>query len=297
MPILGSEQMKAGIGFVCIVLISSMLGGCNWQFWKRAPVAPTGQVVATVGSHEITTRELQSELVGLTISPKMQKAAQQAALQVIIRRTILADAAANQGLDKDPDYVVRKDRADQLTLIQALEAKLARDVPEPTPDEASQYITDHPNLFGQRTVFTVDQIRFRRPNDPTFAAKLKPINTMDGIVGLLNANGIGFMRGTGTIDAIGQDPRVVDAIMKLPPQEVFVINSGNDFLVNQIHETKIVPFTGEPATRYALALIKRQRTQQAVSLAIKDLIQRGFKTVRFNQAFAPPPPVKAKATP
>jgi EpsD family peptidyl-prolyl cis-trans isomerase len=285
--------MKAGIGIVCVALMSSLLGGCNWQFWKRPPAAPTGQVVATVGSHEITTRELQSELAGITIGPKMQKAAQQAALQVIIRRTILADAAANQGLDKDPDYVVRRARADQLTLIQALEAKLARDVPEPTADEASQYVADHPDLFGQRPIFTVDQIRFRRPSDPAFAAKLKPINTMEGIVGLLNANGIDFMRGTGTIDAVGQDPRVVDAIVKLPPQEVFVITAGNDFLVNQIRETKVVPFTGEPANRYALALIKRQRTQQAVSLALKDLIQRGTKDVRFNQAFAPPPPAKA----
>jgi EpsD family peptidyl-prolyl cis-trans isomerase len=288
--------MKIRAGLICIVLVSSLLGGCNWQFWKRAPAAaPTGQVVATVGGHEITTRALQAELAGIPVNPKLQKLAEQAALQLIIKRTILADAAVNQGLDKDPDFAIRKERADQVALVQALEAKLAQDVPEPTRDEANQFIADHPDIFDQRKIFTVDQIRFRRPRDPQFAEKIKPINTMDGIVALLNSSNIGFMRGIGTIDAVGQDPRVIEAIAKLPPQEVFVISSGNDFLANQIRDSKVVPLTGEPAVKYALALIKRQRTQQAVSRAMNNLVMRGIQTVRFNKDYAPPPAVPAKA--
>ncbi len=287
--------MNRVVRIVAMLSICLVAGACRYDFWRHHTAAPTGQVVATVGDHEITTRDLQSELVGVTTTdPKLQKAARDQALQLIIKRTILADAASARGIDKDPDFAIRRERADQLTLIQALELKLAHDVPAPTHDEAQQYITDHPDLFGQRKIFTVEQIKFRRPNDPNFANKLKPINTMEGISTFLTANGISFMRGTGQIDAATQDPRLVDAIVKLPPSDVFVIGSGSDLMVNQIRDTKIVPIAGDPAINYALTLLKKQRTEEVVSRTLRDMLAKGSKTVRLNKDYASPTPPPAK---
>src|SRR5579872_745715 len=79
-----------------------LLSGCNFGS-SSSPKTPTGQVVATVGSREITRRELQVELAGSTATtPAAQKAEQQLALRRIIQRVILANAAKAQGLDKDP---------------------------------------------------------------------------------------------------------------------------------------------------------------------------------------------------
>src|SRR5262249_52978649 len=78
-----------------------LLSGCNKLGLSSSPKAPTGQVVATVGSREITRRELQAELAGSTATtPAAQKAEQQLALRRIIQRVILANAAKEQGLDK-----------------------------------------------------------------------------------------------------------------------------------------------------------------------------------------------------
>lgn len=279
-------KIRGGVAVVALLCVS--LGGCHWDFWRSHREAPTGQVVATVGAHEITTRDLQSELANVTTTdPKLQKAARDQALQIIVKRTILADAAVAQGVDKDPDFAIRRERADQLSLIEAMEIKIAHNLPPPTRDDAEQYIADHSDLFGQRKIFTVDQIRFHRPNDPSFPEKLKPINTMDGIVALLNANGIAFMRGTGVIDAATQDPRLISAIVKLPPNDVFVIGSGGDLMVNQIVSSKIVPISGEPALNYALAVLKKQRTQDTVNRTMRDLLAKGSKDVRFNKDYAP----------
>jgi EpsD family peptidyl-prolyl cis-trans isomerase len=276
---------KARLILVAAVCLAS--GACRLDFWRGQPAPPTGQVVATVGDHEITTRDLQTELAGVSVAPTSQKAAQQAALQLIVRRAILADAARAQNVDKDPDFAVRNQRAEQLVLIERLEAKIAKSVPDPSRDEAEQFATDHPDVFDRRKVFTVEQIRFSRPSDPKFIEKIKPINTLDGVAALLTANNIGFLRGSGIIDAVGQDPRLIEVIAKLPPQEVFVFASGNDFVVNQILGTKIVPLKGEIAIKYALALIRRQRTQQAVARGINEILTKGAATVRFNKDYAP----------
>ena len=283
--------------FILIGTICLASGACRLDFWRSQPALPTGQVVATVGGHEVTTRDLQAELAGVSVAPKMQKAARQAALQLILRRAILADAARAQNVDKDPDFAIRKERADQLVLIQGLETKIAQSVPEPSRDEAAQFITDHPDLFDQRKIFKVEQIRFGRPSDPKFAEKLRPITTLDEVAAFLAANNIGFLRGSGTIDAIQQAPNLVEAIVKLPPHEVFVFASGNDFVVNQIDDTQVVPLKGEIAIKYALALIKKQRTQQAVARGINAILVKGATTVRFNKDYAPPGKVPASSSP
>src|SRR5580698_10599139 len=75
-----------------------LLSGCG----QRAPKTPMGQVVATVGSREITQRELQLEMGSFKAqSPEAQKAAEQDALKRIIQRVILANEARAQGLEKD----------------------------------------------------------------------------------------------------------------------------------------------------------------------------------------------------
>src|ERR1700761_8750730 len=122
--------MKIRTDIIGTVALCTFLGACHWQFWKHEIAVPTGQVVARVGQHEITTRQLAFELQGTTIpDARLQKIARDRALQSIIVRTILADAAVAQGLDNDPDYAIRKERADQLALVEALQLKIAHGVP------------------------------------------------------------------------------------------------------------------------------------------------------------------------
>ena len=94
---------------------------------------PTGQVAATVGGHEITVRQLQAELSGVpAAAPAAQKAQKQGALDLIVQRTILADAARKQGLDKDPNFILLSERANEALLVQRLQAKIASNVPPPS---------------------------------------------------------------------------------------------------------------------------------------------------------------------
>ncbi len=272
------------------------LSGCKLGKSGAGP-APTGQVVATVDGKEITLRELNAEMAGVsTPDPKARKAIEQQALGNIITRKILAKAASDQGIDKTPDFALQKQRAYDSLLVNLLQAKLVASVPTPSREEAAVWISSHPDIFSERKIWAVDQIRMARPSDPAVLKAFEPLKTMDQVQAELDKDHIPYQKGAGNLDAVGADPRIVEAIGKLPAGEIFIIPAGDGLLVNQIRSTQVTPFTGEPATQYALKAIARQRTQETVSRQFHTIMGKAGSTVRFNKAYQPPKP-PAAATP
>lgn len=266
-----------------------LLSGCNFRS-SSSPKTPTGQVVATVGSREITRRELQAELAGSTATtPAAQKAEQQLALRRIIQRVILANAAKEQGLDKDPNFALLSQRADESILAQLLENKTAANVPAPSNEEVQQFQETNPNLFAERKAFDVDQIRISRPSDPQLPKKLEPLKTLADIANYLNQNHIIFQRGPNVMDSLGQSPDLLKAILALPPHEVFILSSANEVFVNEITNTRVVPLTGEAATKYAQNTLKSQHVQDAVVRQLNVIVAKASRTVKVAKEFEPPP--------
>ena len=166
------------------------VGACS-----RAPKAPTGQVAANVGDREITVRQLGAEIGSLPpVAPASQKAQQRAVLNFIIQRTILADAARKQGLDKDPNFILLSERATDALLVQQLQAKIAAAVPPPSLEEIAQFQSANPDIFAQRKIFDVEQIHFAQQADPNFVKKLQPFKTLDDVANFLTQNNISFQR-------------------------------------------------------------------------------------------------------
>lgn len=266
-----------------------LLAGCRYDFWNKSPSGqPSGQVAATVGGQEVTVGELRAELGGATIAdPKAKKAAEQAALMAILRRKALANAAKEQKLDREPDYAVAKQRAEELALIQQLERKIAASVPTPTRDEAQQYISSHPDVFAQRKLFSVDEIRIGMSANQKLVEELKRLNTLEEIAAALTRENIPFARGTLTVDATSQDPRFVDAVVKLQPKDVMLFQDKGVLVAGVVRETKIVPFTGEPAINYAINVIKQQRVQQVVGRTLNGILTKAKSTIQFNKNYAP----------
>lgn len=274
---------------LCSVL---MLSGCNFR--ASSTKAPTGQVVARVGSREITRRELQAEIGNSPAStPAAQKAQQQSALQLIIQRVILADAAKKQGLDKDPNFALLSQRANEALLVRLLESKTAASVPAPTSEEVQQFQETNRNLFSDRKIFDVDQIRIVRPSDPQFIKKLEPLKTLDEIATFLNQNHVPFQRGTNVMNAASQNPQLLNAILALPPHEVFILSSADEIIANVVTNERTEPFVGDAATRYAANSLKSQHMQEAVIRQLNGIVARARASVRVNKEFeAPKTPAK-----
>lgn len=287
-------RFQRGVALTFVACLA--LGACKLPFGGQK--APTGQVVATVDGKEITSRELQAELRGLRVTdPALRKEAEGAAIRNIVVRKLLVDAARKQGIDRTPEFVLQRERVIEALLVQSLENKIAAAVPAPTRDEAERFVTDHPNIFSERKVWLVDQIRIVRPSNPRTLDQLKPLNTMDEIIAWLTTQKIEYRRGNAGLDAVGADPTVVEKIVNLPPSEVFIIPEGNLVTINQIKEVKTVPFTGEPAVNYALNLLRTQRTGVAVRRQLEAIVAKGSGKVRYGEAYTPSKPKPTTARP
>jgi EpsD family peptidyl-prolyl cis-trans isomerase len=283
--------MKRWQGVALAISSCGLLAGCD-----GGQKAPTGQVVATVGKQEITMRDLRAEMGAFNApDPKALKAAEKSALNNIIGRDILADEARKEQIDRTPDFAIAKQRAIDGLLAQALDQKVASQVPPATKDDAQQFVTSHPDIFAQRKIFVLDQVQMARPSDPALAKTLGSLKTLDEIQAVLTERKIPFKRVEATLDAVGADPRLVESLLKLHPDDLFILPTGQAFTVNVIKETRIVPFTGDQATAFAQQFVTRERTQEAVQRRNRELFAARKNDVKFSKDFAEMQP--AEATP
>jgi EpsD family peptidyl-prolyl cis-trans isomerase len=263
------------------------LAGCKIP-GLHGHAAPTGQVVATVNGQEVTVRDIAAELGPFsTPDPKVRKAAETAALENIVSRKIIAQDAVAQGLDKTPDFALLKQRAIDNLLAQLLEKKLAAQVPVPTKEDADAFVVAHPNMFSQRKIFVVDQLRMARPTDPAVLKPLQPLKTLAEVEAQLDKDHIAYQKGVGSLDALAVDPNLIDQIVKLPAGEIFIVPSNGELLVNQIRDTQTAPVTGDQASQFALNYLRRQRTQDTVRRQMSALVGKGLAQVSFNKDYAP----------
>lgn len=88
------------------LLIAALLAGTS--LLAACDQEPTGQVAAVVNGEEITLQEINAELAGLNVPQGVdEKRVRQAALQRIVDRRLLAQAAKEEGVDQSPEFLVR----------------------------------------------------------------------------------------------------------------------------------------------------------------------------------------------
>lgn len=259
---------------------------------------PKGQVLATVGKDEVTVLDLQTEMAGFNApNAAVRKQAEQQALNSIVQRKLLYQAAEKQKIDKTPEFARQKERMNEALLVRTWQDRLVKAVPTPSPEEAQQFVNQHPDIYSARKHFSVVGLRFAPPNDPSLIKALQPLNTLDEVKALLTARKIPFQDANGEIDAFAIDPRFVDQLLKLPPGSVFVMPQGNIALVGTIASTRVDPVPNDVALRHATQVLKLQRTQDSVSRQFGSIVARGMKDVKYAKGYGPPKPAAAPAGP
>lgn len=255
---------------------------------------PAGQTLAQVGGTDITTNELNAELTTTQFaSERDRKRAMQQALQGLVARTILANIARAQKLDQEPNYVLQQHRANEILLVQNLQAAIASKVPAPTESEINGFIGSHPELFAKRTIYTLDQIKFRAPEDLTGLKAYAPLKTMTEIEQKLLEDRTPYDRTQASLDVLTAEVALAGAIAKLPRDEVFLLPKNNVIYANHILAAKVQPFEGPRARNYAAIALQNAAIEKATVAAIGDQVKAARAAVRYQPGYAP----NTRATP
>lgn len=252
---------------------------------------PTGQVAAVVGDDEITLQEINAE-IGNAQLPKGAdvKQAQNAALQRIVERRLLADVARDQDLDKKPEYLIRQRQLGDALLVQQLGEQAGRSIRVPEGAALDKYVEAHPATFAKREILQLDQIRFQMPGDPGKLRMFEQDHSMDAVAAKLKQMGIEFQRGNAALDTAVLDQSVYARLEALPAGEPFVIPQSGFVSVSSIVARKSAPLIGAAARPVAVQLIRNQELTKVIKQRLAT--KQAETEVKYQNGFAPPKPDK-----
>ena len=285
--------MRALRVYGLLFAIALAAAGCH-KGPKSGDKLAKGQVIASVNGEDITIYELGAELQGVDLpAGDARKKFEQAALQRIIDRKILADVAKDRKLDKTPDYLMQTRRSDEMLLVDLLQRDVASKLPDPTTEDAEKFIAQNPWMFGQRKTLIIDQIQFPMPDDRKKLMEYQPLKTLDQVEQKLVEDGIDYRRVPTSLDTLQLPPQMVKSILALPPGEVFVVPSGNALTANKIVEVRPTPLSGSEADNVAKEMVRKQQASDKINSEFGSALSKGRKGVTYQAGYEPPATFKA----
>lgn len=254
---------------------------------------PTGQVVAVVNGEEITQQELNAEIAELPAPPIGDKqAVRRQILQQIIDRRLMAQVAKEDGLDRDPMYVIRERRMKEQLLVQMYGAKTAETVRVPDAASVKKYLADNPGKFSQRTAFLVDQISFDFPSDQKVLKELEADKTLADVEETLKSFKIDYAKGGNSMDSGNIPTPVLNQILALPAGEPFIIPMQGRVVVSVITGRQPVPTTEQQASPMAAQTMRSESIGKVLRTRLDEA--KAKANITYQEGLAPP---LQKATP
>jgi EpsD family peptidyl-prolyl cis-trans isomerase len=263
---------------IVMVFTLAALGGCQ----KR----PGGQVLAVVDNEEITQQELRAEgQVSPTVAGQNEKAATAGLLENVINRNLLAAYARSEGLDRGPDYVIRRRQLDQALLASLAMQKITGPDVNPTPAEIQQFIQSQPTLFARRERLTLDQIRISTPAEIKQIQVLTTLPSIDAIALKLTGDGVAFERSSTVVDTGALDPSIAKQIVVLPDGEIFDLSTSGMTFISRITDRANAATPPPTWTEPAAAAVRRIRVEKSLATSIANL--RKNARIDYDSAFKP----------
>ena len=227
--------------------------------------------LATVGNEPITQSSLDAELQANNTPQADNPEVRRAALEEIVNRKLLAQAARAAKLDRSREArAIRAVGAE--TLEAALEvADIQAKVAKPTPSEVTAFIQAHPEMFARRTLYLVERLYVQGAADAALVAALKPTKTLEEVARVLDARARPYRRNVEQLDTLRANPRLTAAIQSLAPGEPLVLNDAGELTVASVRQSAMQPIVERQATNLAGELMLAQRQAKAVKDRIAAL--------------------------
>lgn len=270
----------SSVSLIALTSLSLALAGCQ----KKAE----GQVVAVVNGEEITLNELNGEIAELQVPANANKEAVRAeVLEKMVERRLLAQAAKDSGLDRDPSYISQERRLKERLLVSMYGKKAFDTVQVPDAAKVDQYIASHPAVFADRTRYRLDQLQFDTPADIQRLRELESAHSMADVVAWLNKNGIKFQRGNGALDSAVVPADTMKRIRELPAGEPFIVPNGGKIVVSVVTGSEPVVMNAEQARPIATQAIRQEELNKIGLDRLKEA--KAKAKIEYQTGYAPKP--------
>lgn len=149
------SSLRFGWAGSLVVLV--LLSGCGDEDKKK----PLTQVAAKVDGEEISIHQINSIIARQNTPGRDTQALGQQVLERLIDQQVLVNRAVDAKMDRDPAVLLRIEMARRDILSQAYLEKQLAGLSAPTAGEIRKYYVDNPELFAERKIFDLQEIRMQ----------------------------------------------------------------------------------------------------------------------------------------
>lgn len=256
---------------------------------------PEGQIVAIVNGEEVSLSELNQELRGANVPEGAdKKLIMRQLLQRVIDRRLIAQAAKEQGIDRDPEYIAMQRRGSEELLVQMYSRKAASGIKVPDAAALDKFMGENPAMFAQRVQLQLDQIVFDAPKSPEVLKQFEADKSLAAVRATAERLGLKVEAGKGALDTATLPPAVLKQIETLPPGEPFIVPAGNKVVVSVITGRQPVAIAPDQMRPIAVEALRGQQFGKIGEQRLKDVRQKA--KIEYQPGYEPPaPPKPAKA--
>lgn len=265
---------------VLILVTAASLSACGSK--EKKP----GQALVRVNGEEITVLQINDELRRAGVKAGQQEAATKQLLESLIdRQLILAEAMRNK-IDRTPEVMQAIERAKAQIIAQAYLKSVATKIDKPTTAEINDYFQKHPEYFTQRKQYDMQQLVVATKD---FSDELKlaadSAKSLNEVALWLDKHNVRYARGQLSRSSADLPERVVAKLKEMQKGQLFIVNEGENSMLNSITDVKDSPVTVKNAAPQIEQYLINKKTKEAADAEITLL--RSMAKIEYLNASAP----------
>lgn len=256
-----------------LLLLYAIASGCG----NSEDKAVTTQVAAKVNTTEITVYQVNNVLAKTpNVTSAVEQRVKREILDSLIDQQLARQQAIENKLDRTPDVLKTLEAAKTEILARAYVAQISAAQPRPTPEEIKKYYNEHPALFAQRRVYSIEEISL--PARESLAAALREQATrarsLQDIAAWLKTRSIQFTANSG-MRASEQLPfEFLDKMLAMKDGEIQVFELRGGIQVIRVAASKPAPVNEAGATPRIHQFLLAQRSAEAVRKDMKEIKEK-----------------------
>jgi peptidyl-prolyl cis-trans isomerase C len=248
-----------------------------------------GQALVRVNGEEITVLQVNDELKRAGVKADQQEAASRQLLESLIDRQLIMDEAMRNKIHRTPEVTQAIERAKAQIIAQAYLKRIEAKVAKPSKAEIDNYFLKHPEYFTQRKQYDMQQIVIATKD---FSNELRSVidsaKSLDLVAAWLDRHNVRYSRGRLSRSTADMPEPIVAKIKEMKKSQIFIVNDGENSLLNFITDVKDSPVTLKDAVPQIEQYLINSKTREVADAEIAHL--RSLAKIEYLNASAPSVP-------
>ncbi|GKS69397.1 peptidyl-prolyl cis-trans isomerase, EpsD family [Nitrosomonas sp. PY1] len=253
-----------------VLIIVFLLSACGDA--KESAEKKPGQALASVNGNEITILQLNDELARAGIRAEQFEAASKQILESLITRQLIVDEAVRTKLDRTPEVMQARERANAQVIAQAYLQKITSKLGKPSQVEIEAFYQRNSEYFEKHKQFDLTIVRIALNDlNKELEAVLDTAKSIDEVTAWLDKRGIQYTRNLVLRSTIDLPSNIVNRILEKGKNHIFVMQERTHNLLIAVNAIKENPLSLDLATPQIIKFLANQKYKYASEEEINRL--------------------------